>query len=70
MADKMMTLNMTRSEREIAKKIWDAERATLAVTCPHWPMPAWSKAPAWRRRPYLLQAKAKASWLDLRHVPS
>ena len=34
-----------------AKARWDADRKSLA---PDWPMPAWSRAPAWRRRPYLM----------------
>lgn len=37
-----------------AKAEWDAERARLSVAAPYWPMPAWSRAPAWRRRPYLM----------------
>ena len=40
----------------LAKRHWVAERAKLRVTHPAWPMPAWSRAPAWQRRPYLLAA--------------
>jgi hypothetical protein len=40
-----------------AKSLWDAERKLLAETAPDWPMPAWSRAPAWRRRPYVLTAR-------------
>ncbi len=42
--------------RRIAKALWDSDRAKLS---PKWEMPAWSRAPAWRRRPYLLRAQAQ-----------
>ena len=37
-----------------AKAEWDTDRAYLRKAKPQWQMPAWSRAPAWRRRPYLL----------------
>ncbi len=40
-----------RSKAE-AKAAWDAERAKLRETAPDWQMPAWSRAPSWRRKPY------------------
>lgn len=49
-----------RTQREIealAKKNWDADRAKMRIQQPEWPMPSWSKAEAWRKRPYLLEAK-------------
>ena len=36
-----------------AKADWDADRARLAREFPEWQMPTWSRAPAWRKRPYL-----------------
>jgi len=39
---------------ERARAEWDADRAYLQAADPAWAMPAWSRAPAWRRRPYLL----------------
>jgi hypothetical protein len=39
-----------------AKASWDAERAELLKSAPGWPMPAWSRTAAWRRRPYILTA--------------
>lgn len=44
-----------------AKSAWDAERKLLAETHPEWQMPAWSRAQAWRRRPYILDALAERS---------
>jgi hypothetical protein len=44
-----------------AKAEWDADRAYMRAAYPGWDMPAWSRAPAWRRRPYVLnpdQARA------------
>jgi hypothetical protein len=41
----------------IAKANWDADRAWLKVHEPDWPCPAWSRAPSWRKRSYLLAAK-------------
>jgi hypothetical protein len=38
-----------------AKALWDAERKIMAEKHPDWPMPAWSRAPAWRKRPYILE---------------
>ena len=40
-----------------ARKLWNADRAALRVSDPWWPIPAWSRAPAWRRRSYLLAAQ-------------
>jgi hypothetical protein len=42
------------SIKELARAMWNADRELLT---PGWPMPAWSRAPAWRRRPYLLAAQ-------------
>lgn len=42
-----------------AKAAWDADRKMMAETHPAWPIPAWSRAPAWRRRPYILDALAE-----------
>ena len=46
----------TQSIIVLARQCWDAERAALRVSSPDWPMPAWSRAAAWRRRPYVLAA--------------
>ncbi len=42
---------------DLAKANWDADREKLRTEAPEWEMPAWSRAPAWRRRPYVLAAK-------------
>jgi hypothetical protein len=41
-----------RENEKAAKAAWDAERALMAKEHPDWPMPAWSRTPAWRKRPY------------------
>ncbi len=48
----------TDQSHTTAKASWDAERKVLAETHPDWPMPAWSRAPAWRKRPYILEAES------------
>ena len=48
---------MIQTTVKVARGYWDADRAILRVEAPEWEMPAWSRAPAWRRRPYLLSAK-------------
>lgn len=58
----MITFSDDAHRRKVlaaAKSEWDAERKFLAETCPKWPMPAWSRAQAWRRRPYILSALAE-----------
>lgn len=45
---------------QAAKSEWDADRKALADKHPDWAMPAWSRAPAWRRRPYMLSAMEAA----------
>jgi len=47
-----------------AKAAWDAERAKLRIANPNWEMPAWSRAPSWRRHPYLLDAAAAPKFGD------
>jgi len=42
-----------------ARLLWDADRERLKVTAPEWDMPAWSKAAAWRRKPYLHEARER-----------
>jgi len=39
---------------ERARAEWNADRAYLRSVEPDYAMPAWSRAPAWRRLPYLL----------------
>lgn len=41
----------------LAKANWDADRDRMRTEDPSWPFPAWSRAPSWRKRPYLLAAK-------------
>lgn len=41
----------------LAAQHWNADRAKLRQTTPGWDMPTWSRAPAWRRRPYVLAAE-------------
>lgn len=41
----------------LARDNWDKDRERMAIETPNWPMPAWSRAPAWRRRPYVLAAQ-------------
>lgn len=41
----------------LAQQHWNADRAQLRTEAPEWKMPAWSRAPAWRRRPYILAAQ-------------
>ena len=36
-----------------AKEEWDADRAYIRAIDPDYRIPPWSKATAWRRRPYL-----------------
>jgi hypothetical protein len=38
---------------ERAKAEWDADRAYIRSIDPDYKMPAWSRAPAWQRRPYM-----------------
>lgn len=40
-----------------AKAAWDADLALMRREHPYWPIPAWSRAPAWRRRPYLVDSE-------------
>jgi hypothetical protein len=47
-----MTERATKRTEAEAKAAWDAERAYLREVEPGWVMPAWSRAPAWRRMPY------------------
>lgn len=42
---------------ERARATWNADREMMKHEHPEWSMPAWSRAPAWRKRPYLLAAK-------------
>jgi hypothetical protein len=50
----------TKTEaKALAKQLWDAERAVLRNAHPSWQMPAWSRAPAWRKHPYLMEANAR-----------
>jgi len=42
-----------------ARLLWDADREHLKVESPKWDMPAWSKAAAWRRKPYLHEARER-----------
>jgi hypothetical protein len=44
-----------------ARLAWNADRARMAAVHPDWPMPAWSRAPAWRRRPYILDPRPGTS---------
>jgi hypothetical protein len=46
---------MRRLSEAEAKARWDAERAILRVEEPGWVMPAWSRAPAWRKAPYFVR---------------
>ena len=46
-----------REQSTLAKAHWDADREKLKREEPNWPMPGWSRAPAWRRRPYILAAR-------------
>jgi hypothetical protein len=41
----------------LAKADWDRDRAQLRIEAPSWEMPAWSRAPAWRRSPYVVAAQ-------------
>ena len=41
-----------------ARRLWNADREQLRRECPAWEMPAWGRAHAWRRRPYLNAAIA------------
>lgn len=41
----------------LARDNWNKDRERMAIETPNWPMPAWSRAPAWRRRPYVLAAQ-------------
>jgi hypothetical protein len=59
---------MSDAERALAKANWDADRAWLKEHQPEWPCPAWSKAPAWRRRAYLLAAKFRKRPDDLANM--
>lgn len=38
---------------ERARAEWNADRAYIRSIDPDHDMPAWSRAPAWQRRPYL-----------------
>lgn len=40
-----------------AKSEWDEDRAFMRKAWPEWPIPAWNRAPAWRKRPYILAAR-------------
>ena len=46
-----------------AKRAWSRDRAYMAKCSPKWDMPCWSKAPAWRRKPYLLDAQERLELL-------
>ena len=50
-----------RAAREAAIKVarmhWNAERKELREIETGYPMPAWSRARAWQKRPYLLAAQ-------------
>lgn len=50
---------MTETDKTttLARENWNADRAWLRINSPAWEMPAWSRAPAWRRRPYLMAAQ-------------
>lgn len=41
-----------------AREAWSKDRETLKRE--GWPMPAWSRAPAWQRRPYVREAVREA----------
>lgn len=41
-----------------ARALWNADREQLRRECPAWEMPAWSRARAWRKRPYICAAIA------------
>ena len=53
----MNMIPMPPAFRFLAKALWDRDRAYMRVHCPDWDMPAWSMAPAWRKRPYYLMAE-------------
>jgi hypothetical protein len=48
---------MSDPQTAAARLAWNADRAWMAAMYPDWPMPAWSRAPAWRRRPYILDRR-------------
>ena len=47
----------TSQTTALAQANWNDDRAKLRIEAPEWEMPAWSRAPMWRRRPYLLAAQ-------------
>lgn len=48
-----------------ARRMWNEDRAQLRRDNPAWEMPAWSRAPAWRRWPYL---HAAACGVEIREI--
>lgn len=47
----------TDQKQTAARLAWNADRAWMASQYPNYEMPAWSKAPAWQRKPYLLDPR-------------
>jgi hypothetical protein len=47
----------TAGATALAREHWNADRELVRDSNPAWEMPAWSRAPMWRRRPYLLAAQ-------------
>ena len=46
--------------KQAARANWNADRKALSqkwIGLPQWVIPAWSRAPAWRKRPYILAAQ-------------
>lgn len=41
----------------LAQRHWNADRAELRISDPWFVVPAWSRARAWEKRPYILAAE-------------